>query len=84
VRIPWFIGLFVVAMILNTYVPMVHVISPYFVTVAKAGLTVTLFLIGCGLSGKVLLSVGYKPLLQGVILWVVISCAALWAVSMLG
>jgi uncharacterized membrane protein YadS len=51
--------------------------------VAKVGLTLTLFLIGCGLSRKVLQSVGIKPLLQGVVLWIGISAAALWAVTTL-
>lgn len=80
VKLPYFIGLFIVAMILNTYVPAVTHISPYITTLAKAGLTLTLFLIGCGLNQKVLKSVGYKPLLQGIILWVAISAAALWAI----
>lgn len=80
VKIPYFIGFFILAMILNTYMPGVPVIAPALVTLAKIGLTLTLFLIGAGLSGKVLRSVGVKPLLQGIILWVVISVAALWAI----
>jgi uncharacterized integral membrane protein (TIGR00698 family) len=76
INIPYFIGLFVVAMLVNTYIPFSH----YLVAVARAGLTLTLFLIGCGLSKKVLQSVGLKPLLQGVILWISISVAALVAV----
>lgn len=80
IKIPYFIGLFVLAMIANTYVPFVHEYSPYLTGLAKAGLTLTLFLIGCGLSRKVLLSVGYKPLLQGVVLWFLISAIALWAI----
>ena len=80
IKIPYFIGLFIVAMVVNTYLPAVHVISREIVDVAKTGLTVTLFLIGAGLSGSVLQSVGFKPLLQGIILWLVISGVALWAV----
>lgn len=83
IKIPYFIGLFVLAMILNTYVPIVQEYSHYLTAIAKSGLTLTLFLIGCGLSRKVLLSVGYKPLLQGVVLWLIISGAALWAVRSL-
>ena len=77
-KIPYFIGLFVLAMTANTYFPFVQVYSSYLVAIAKAGLTVTLFLIGCGLSRQVLLSVGIKPLVQGVTLWLIISVAALW------
>ena len=40
----------------------------------------TLFLIGCGLSKKVLQSVGIKPLIQGVALWLIISLASLWVI----
>ncbi len=83
IKIPYFIGLFVLAMILNTYVPIVQIYSHYLTAIAKSGLTLTLFLIGCGLSRKVLLSVGYKPLLQGFVLWLIISSAALWAVRSL-
>ena len=83
IKIPYFIGLFIVAMILNTYVPFVQQYNHYLTGFAKAGLTLTLFLIGCGLSRKVLQSVGFKPLIQGVVLWVLISVAALWAVTSL-
>jgi uncharacterized integral membrane protein (TIGR00698 family) len=79
-KIPYFIGLFVLAMMANTYIPLVQEYSSYLVAIAKAGLTVTLFLIGCGLSKKVLQSVGIKPLLQGVVLWLLISMVALWMV----
>lgn len=80
VSIPYFIGLFILAMIANTYLPFVKPIAPYFVALAKVGLTLTLFLIGSGLSFTVLKAVGVMPLLQGVILWIIISTAALWAV----
>jgi uncharacterized integral membrane protein (TIGR00698 family) len=80
ISIPYFIGLFILAMVANTYLPVVKMISPYIVTIAKTGLTLTLFLIGAGLSRAILLSVGFKPLLQGVVLWAVISLTALYAV----
>ncbi len=80
ISIPYFIGLFILAMVANTYLPVVKLISPYMVTIAKMGLTLTLFLIGAGLSRKILVSVGFKPLLQGVALWAAISITALYAV----
>ena len=80
IKIPYFIGLFILGMILNTYLPFIHVLSVKIVDLAKTGLTVTLFLIGAGLSASVLKSVGIKPMLQGVILWAAISIAALLAV----
>lgn len=83
IKIPYFIGLFILAMIANTYIPFVAQYSHYLTAIAKAGLTLTLFLIGCGLSRKVLQSVGFKPLLQGVVLWIIIASTALWAVTSL-
>jgi len=80
IKIPYFIGLFIIAMIINTYVPAIHFISMKVVELSKSALTVTLFLIGAGLSAPVLKSIGIKPLLQGIILWLVISVAALIAV----
>lgn len=79
-KIPYFIGLFIMAMLLNTYIPAVSLAAPYFVTMGKTGLTLTLFLIGSGLSPKVLSSVGVKPLLHGVLLWVAISAATLYSI----
>jgi uncharacterized membrane protein YadS len=67
-------------MIANTYVPFIQDYSHYLTGFAKATLTLTLFLIGCGLSRKVLASVGYKPLLQGIALWIVISVSTLCAI----
>ncbi|GAA4305108.1 YeiH family protein [Compostibacter hankyongensis] len=83
-NIPYFIGLFVLAMVANTYIPFARSMAPYIVNAAKAGLTLTLFLIGSGLSMKTIRSVGVKPLLQGVLLWMVISVIALYAVMVLG
>ena len=80
IKIPYFIGLFILAMILNTYLPAIHVVSTHVVDLAKTGLTVTLFLIGAGLSKSVLKAVGIKPLVQGITLWIVISVVALYAV----
>jgi uncharacterized integral membrane protein (TIGR00698 family) len=77
VKIPYFIGLFVLAMVCNTYFPPVAIVAPYLVSIAKIGLTVTLFLIGAGLNRSVLKSVGFLPLLQGVLLWGFIAVGTL-------
>ena len=79
---PWFILLFLLTTILKTYAP--PIIQPSIfeslVNLAKAGLTITLFLIGASLSRKILRKVGAKPLLQGVVLWLIISLVSLFAV----
>jgi len=79
IGIPWFIGLFVLAVLLNTWLPM-PLISHTILRASHAGLTLTLFLIGSGLSRQVLRSTGVKPLLQGVLLWAMISGVSLWAI----
>lgn len=77
IKIPYFIGLFILAMIANTYLPQMESIAPHLVSVSKIGLTVTLFLIGAGLNRNVMKSVGLKPLAQGVLLWTFIAIATL-------
>jgi len=78
INIPWFIFFFLLAMIANTYllndVPQVGDAINRF---ARKGLTITLFFIGASLSRDVLKSVGIKPLVQAVLLWLVISLSTL-------
>lgn len=80
VKIPYFIGLFFLAMLLNTYIPQTALVAPSLVSLAKIGLTLTLFLIGAGLNFNVLKSVGLKPLFQGILLWIFIATAALFSI----
>ena len=80
VKLPYFIGFFILAMCLNTYVPVLHIISPVIVRVSKALLTLTLFLIGAGLSVKTIKNAGSRPLLLAVLLWVVISVVSLFVI----
>ena len=77
IYIPWFIFLFVLAMIANTYIALPTQVTGSLVWLAKKGLTVTLFLIGSGLSVDVLRSVGIKPMIQGILLWIVIALLSL-------
>jgi len=83
ITIPYFIFLFVVASIVRTYVPIDKSFFDTLVLIAKTGLVVTLFLIGAGLSRKTLQSVGIKPFIEGVLLWIVIGSVSLWAVTSL-
>lgn len=80
VAIPWFIGGFVLASVARTYAPSLDAVWTALVTAARIGLTVTLFLIGAGLSRKNLKSVGARPLVLGVLLWIVISVGSLLVV----
>ncbi len=81
ISIPWFIFFFVLAMIFNTYVldrsEIGAQIGAGINNFARKSLTITLFFIGASLSRDVLKAVGIKPLVQGVLLWVVISLSTL-------
>ncbi|GAB1370697.1 putative sulfate exporter family transporter [Candidatus Kapaibacterium sp.] len=77
ISIPYFIFFFVVAMIINTYIPETTDYGRYIVIIAKKGLTLTLFFIGLGLSRDAVKSVGVKPLVLGVLLWIIISVSSL-------
>jgi uncharacterized integral membrane protein (TIGR00698 family) len=78
VSIPWFIFYFVLAMIVNTYLLADYPqIGSFINGLARKSLTVTMFFIGASLSVDVLRAVGIKPLIQGVLLWIVISFATL-------
>ncbi len=80
VSIPWFIFLFVLAMVINTYVQLPQVFVDVMVWIARRGMVVTLFMIGASLTIKMMKSVGVKPLLLAVLLWVVISVSSLFVV----
>ena len=78
--IPWFIFLFLAATVIRTYLNISPEIYDALVKLGKTGLTVTLFLIGASLSRETIKKVGVKPMIQGVVLWLVISVVALFAV----
>jgi uncharacterized integral membrane protein (TIGR00698 family) len=77
---PWFILFFCLAAVVNTYVPAFtnfwHVLS----NLGRLGLTATLYLIGTGISRATLKQVGVRPLLQGVILWILVGVTSLWLI----
>ena len=81
IAVPMFIIFFIVALLLNTYLlskfEMGMQISKFISVISKKCLTLTLFFIGAGLSKSVLKSVGIKPLIFGVLLWIIISVVSL-------
>ena len=78
VSIPWFILWFIVAILINTYVlDSVPEVGKTISSLARKGLIITMFFIGASLSTDVLKAVGVKPLVQGVLLWLVISIGSL-------
>ena len=87
IKIPYFIFYFIIAILVATYLP---AYIPFFKTeiehytlfqwaamFGKKGLVVTLFLIGSGLSLKTIQVVGWRPIVQGVLLWLLIGVTSL-------
>jgi uncharacterized integral membrane protein (TIGR00698 family) len=77
---PWFIAFFCLAAMCNTYFPAGAPAYSVLAHAARIGLTVTLFLIGSGISIATLKHVGHRPLLQGVVLWLLVSIGSLWVI----
>ena len=78
ISIPWFILFFVVSMLINTYLFADYPeIGKVISGIARKLLTLTMFFIGASLSKSTLAAVGVKPLIQGVILWMLISISSL-------
>lgn len=82
VQWPWFILFFCLAAVVNTYLPVLHTVCPVLAHLGVIGLTVTLYLIGTGLSKATLRQVGIRPMLQGVILWALIGPCTLVLIRM--
>jgi len=77
---PWFILFFCLAAVANTYVHPGAVAYKFLSNAGKLMLVITLFLIGASLSPAALRKVGARPLLQGVLLWIVVAVASLFAI----
>lgn len=78
---PWFILGFLIAAALVTWVPVLQPAGHVVETVAKRLLVLTLFFIGSGLTRETLRSVGARPFLQGVFLWLVAASATFGAIE---
>lgn len=74
---PWFILMYVAASVLHTYFPFPESVTAVIIKIAKMAFSITLFFIGSGISRESIRSVGVRPLLHGIILWVLISVTSL-------
>lgn len=78
---PWFIALFCMAAVCKTYLPQGAHLYLVLSRLAHIGLTVTLYLIGTGISIATVKEVGHRPLLQGVLLWLFVSITTLFLIQ---
>jgi uncharacterized integral membrane protein (TIGR00698 family) len=74
---PWFILFFLGAAVVSTYLPAFGPLYSWLSRAGRVGLTVTLFLIGTGMSRASLRRVGVRPLVLGVVLWAVVATLSL-------
>ena len=79
VSFPYFILFFILAMFLNSSFPTNEGFS-ILKNAGKKGLQICLFLIGTNLSVNNLKTIGIKPFLHGLILWVTVSISSLLAI----
>jgi uncharacterized integral membrane protein (TIGR00698 family) len=77
---PWFILFFVIAAVLNSFIPAGAQLFKLLANVGRIGLTVTLFLIGAGVARTTLKQVGARPLVQGVVLWLIVAVVSVLAI----
>ena len=82
VPLPWFILFFCLAAVVNTYIPAFGNFDRWAFSAGRLGLTATLFLIGTGISLATVKSVGWRPLLQGVLLWIMVATVTLYLIRM--
>ena len=80
ISIPWFIFLFILAMVVNTYCGLPEVFGKTMAFWAKKGMVLTLFMIGASLSLRSIKAVGIKPLVLAVLLWIVIGVSSFFVV----
>jgi uncharacterized integral membrane protein (TIGR00698 family) len=77
VKWPWFILGFVAVAALVTWVPALAPYGPDVALIGRKLMVVALFLIGLSLSPKAIAAVGPRPLVLGVVLWIVIAAVSL-------
>ena len=77
IKWPWFILFFCLAAVASTYLPVFGAVYPKLSALGKTGLTVTLFLIGTGISKSTLKQVGVRPPLQGLLLWAIVAVTSI-------
>ena len=77
IRIPWFIFLFLLVIVLGAYLPIMHHIGKVALPVAEKLLSLTLFFIGTGFTRKAIKKVGVRPMVLGVLLWIFIATLSL-------
>lgn len=80
IKIPWFIFLFILAILINSYFDLPQFLRLSITSISKKLLIITLLLIGSTLSVKDIKETGIKPFLFGFILWAFVSISSLYLI----
>ncbi|MGW8122801.1 YeiH family protein [Roseivirga echinicomitans] len=75
-KFPWFVLLFILAMVFSTVFPLSKAMSSNMFVFSKSLMSMVLFLMGASLTLKEFKVVGYKPLVYGATLWVFIGLSS--------
>ncbi len=78
-KVPWFIPGFLIAAAIVTWLPAVAPAGGFIKEISKYLMVTTLFLIGANLSKDKIKELGLKPVLHGVILWIILSVG--WCIA---
>ncbi|MEE1020578.1 MAG: putative sulfate exporter family transporter, partial [Bacteroidales bacterium] len=78
IKIPWFILYFIVAILIAGFIPAGQSAYSVLSYIGKRGMVLALFMIGSGFNFADLKTVGVRPFLLGVFLWIIISVSTLF------
>lgn len=73
INIPWFIFLFVVAIIIGNYIPGMAETNDHLSWLGKKGMMISLFFIGTSINMKEVKETGVNTFLLGIVLWIIIA-----------
>ena len=79
-KVPWFLFLFLLAALGRSLLPQCEVLFDWCALGGKRLMVTTLFLVGAGLTVSDLKTIGFRPLVMAVILWVLVSVVSLYAI----
>ena len=81
IKIPWFIGLFVISIIIAYLIPSGQVVFKHFSWLGHKGMVIALFLIGSNISFKEAKKAGFRSFALGVLLWLFIGISSFVALT---
>ncbi|MBO7277063.1 MAG: putative sulfate exporter family transporter [Bacteroidales bacterium] len=73
IKIPWFILYFIIAILIAGFIPDLQPAYSVLSYIGKRGMVLALFMIGSGFNLSDLKTVGVRPFILGLVLWIIIS-----------